>query len=136
MKPRCDAFTLIESVLALGIVATVLLAVIGLLPAGLEATRSAAQRSAEARIIEQVRVHSMDALPASELFFDATGNPLPGLNSEAAFTARVDAGESIALPGETTISLRSVRIRISDRRGSDSLSDDWRVHVHQLLLAP
>ena len=136
MRPRCDAFTLIESVLALGIVATVLLAVIGLLPAGLEATRSAAQRSAEARIVEQVRVRSLDALPAGDLFFDAAGNPLPGTNSEAAFTARVAAGDGVALPGEAIISLHSIRIRISDRRGSDSFADDWHVHVHQLLLAP
>ena len=136
MRPRCDAFTLIESVLALGIVATVLLAVIALLPAGLEATRSAAQRSAEARIVEQVRVRSLDALPAGDLFFDATGNPLPGPASEAIFTAQVTAGEGVTLPGETIISLRSARIRIRDRRGGDSFADGGHGHVHQLLLAP
>jgi uncharacterized protein (TIGR02598 family) len=135
MKRSRSAFTLIECVLALGIAATVLVALVGLLPAGLDATRTAALGSAEAAIIERLRQQIESGTPPGDFYFDAQGAPVSDGPADAVFAARVEASSALALPGETTGAMRSTRILLSDRVSSDSFGDDRRLHAYRLLLA-
>jgi len=75
-KPQ--AFTLIESVIAVGIVATVVLALMGLIPAGLEASREATLRSLVAVIQENVH----DQLKGFPLTPNAAAQPGPFFYNE------------------------------------------------------
>lgn len=136
MKRSSSGSTLIECVLALGITATIGVALVGVLPAGLDATRAGAQRSAESLIVERVRQQNEIATLSGDFYFDMNGAPLNGRNADAAFAARVEAGAGVALPGEAAPSMRGIRILISDRVSVSPFDDTRRLHEYHLLLAP
>jgi uncharacterized protein (TIGR02598 family) len=137
MMKRRHAFTLIESVLAISIAATVLITLLALLPAGLDAAREAGQRAAQVRILARLRQQCAAAVVTGDFYFDAQGRPLTSRTAEAAFAVRVAAGAGIALPGDTTTCLRSVRVALSDRMmNDDPFADAQEVRVQTLLLAP
>lgn len=108
-------FSLIETVLALGILATALMAVIGLLPHALDTSRIADRRAAESLIIANVRAQCTSTLPEGELRFDPSGSPLPDDAHDFAFTAVITADTSLAMPGETIGSVRTARVELRDR---------------------
>lgn len=112
---RRTGFSLIETVLALGILATVLMAVIGLLPHALDASHTADRRAAEALIFANVRARCTSKLPEGELRFDASGSPLPSDARDFAFTAMVTSSPSVSLPGDTSSRVRTARIELHDR---------------------
>ena len=136
MKRRRAAFTLIECVLALGITATILVALMSLLPAGLDATRTATLRNAEARIIGRIRQQSETTPVLGDFYFDALGSPVDKKSVEAVLAVRVAAEDGVALPGDVSASLRSIRITLGDRMIRDPFADERHLHVHHLLLAP
>ena len=136
MSQRRHAFTLIESLLAISIAATVLLTLLALLPAGLDATREAAHRSAETRIFSHLRQRCAVAAISGDFYFDALGRPLPGLTADAAFAVRVAPAAAVALPGDAATTLRSISLTLSDRMLADPFADPQRLRVQQVLLAP
>ena len=136
MKCSLDGFSLIECVLALAVTAMVLVAVLGLVPAGLDATHVAAQRTAEARILECLRTENALQTTPGDFYFDALGSPSLAGSPDAVFAARVESIAGVTLPGDSDPSMRRLRISISDRAAVDPFADPRRLRVHPLLLAP
>ena len=124
-----QGFSLIETVLALGIIATLLMAALSLLPAALDTTRSAEQRNAEAMILANVRARCASALPTDELYFTRSGSALSSKTENTATIVTVRQGDSLALPGDTE---RSVRIALVNMRASNG---SWQ-RIQTLSLAP
>ena len=120
------AFSLVETVLALGIMGLAITALLGLLPHGLEMSRKAANSAAEARIIDTIvgKLSNIPftSLPAQnnlEMHFDDQGVEVDGTADllESTFYARVlvpSGAAGLTLPGaavkETT--MRRIQIQI------------------------
>lgn len=135
MKMRRHAFTLIESLLAISIAATVLLTMLALLPAGLDASREAARRTTEARILARMRQQC--AVVPGDYYFDGAGRPLTSRNADAVYAVRVASAAAVVLPGDASGTLQNIRIALSDRlMNEDPFADLTQVRVQSLLLAP
>ena len=153
-KSECrsaSGFSLIETVLALGIMSLAITALLGLLPHGLEMSRKAANASAQSRIIDQLRNrlanNSFDGLKAMRdqiLHFDDQGELLDDDSdlSGSVYIGRVVASNTgIQLPGgrdnETTLIRFLVQIAATPK--SDFNFDKEPVNSYQsvpLLIAP
>lgn len=134
MQPRTRAgFSLAEVMLAMAIASFALLALIAVLPEGLELLRDAEKRAAEARIVQDVTARyqmldwataDMDNSSEEEFEFDVSGNPLDqaGDRDRVVYKARVKIEPAKSLPNEGSPSpfLRRLRIRITDRWQSSS----------------
>jgi uncharacterized protein (TIGR02598 family) len=136
MKTHCRAFTLIESLLAICIAATVLMTLLALLPAGLDATREAAQRSAVARIFARLKQQCTVSALNGDFYFDAQGRLLTSRTVDAVFAARVLPATTVAIPGDASTTLRSISITLSDLMLDDPFADPQHLRVQRLLLAP
>lgn len=97
------AFSLVEVTLALGIVSVSLLALIGLLPAGLGVLRESMEETARANIVQRVSAGLATAdfasLSAGTLDFDAEGQPAAG-DAEAVYRVSLQEADP-SLPGMT-----------------------------------
>jgi len=114
------AFSLVEVVLALGLVSFAVLAIMGLLPTGLSTLRQAMSQTVEAQIVRTIGAEAVVA-PftnlASVTYFDDEGLPTAGDN--AFYTVDVTTTNSI-FPGSTsagvlTNSLIALNIQIVAR---------------------
>jgi len=104
---RCDsrtaAFSLLEVVLALGVAAFCLIAVLGLLPVGVQTNRNASSQTGVSNIIATV-VSDLRTTPAAAttspefaitfdaektLFFDASGKASPSLSTDSRYRLNV-----------------------------------------------
>jgi uncharacterized protein (TIGR02598 family) len=113
---RSAAFTLVEIVLVLAVIATALIALIGVLPVGMNASRQAADQTVVALIYEDVhnRLQSEKLVAGvasfSPAFFDdrgvfipTTSNPSSGTpNTNAFYRADVSIGAWNAAPVNTS----------------------------------
>jgi len=117
------AFTLTEIVLALAIIATAFVAILGLLPAGLDASRQAANSTVIATVFAEVHQRLQNQplvtgkLPFSPAFFDERGTFIPPEADELAqarrlYRADVEIGEWNERPVHTN-SLAPVTIALS-----------------------
>lgn len=107
---RASAFSLIETVLALGIMGLAITALLGLLPHGIQMSKKAADASAQSRIIDVISSR-LSSLPFDELqaqdqqrvLFDDQGVQLGAENSQSAiYVARVlvyTGTRGVTLPG-------------------------------------
>ncbi|MFZ0915524.1 MAG: Verru_Chthon cassette protein B [Candidatus Udaeobacter sp.] len=100
---RAAAFSLIEVVLALGVAAFCLIAVLGLLPVGVQTTRNASSQTAVSNIIATVmsdlRTTPKAATASPEfaitfnaektLFFDSSGKASPSLSADSRYRLNV-----------------------------------------------
>lgn len=112
------AFSLVESVLALGVVSFVLVSILGLIPAGLKTYRSAMNFSIEANIARQISAEILQAdarASNSQMrYFDDQG--IETGSAQAVFVAKVHAPAAISGGAVSTNSMaRSVLIEISNR---------------------
>lgn len=117
------AFTLVETVLAIGMVSTVLIALLGLLPTGMDIMGEAGQRTVGARIAQQL-MSEMQASPFVELesfdgdtrYFDDQGTEVP-TQTLAVYTARIEVdAEPQELPGGgdyTSTFLKGVVVKVA-----------------------
>ena len=100
---RAAAFSLVEVVLALGVAAFCLIAVLGLLPVGVQTNRNASSQTAVSNIIATV-VSDLRTTPAAAttspefaitfdaektLFFDASGQASPSLSGDSRYRLNV-----------------------------------------------
>ena len=115
MNRFSKGFSLIETVLALGIVATLLTAMLGLLPAGLTASQKASQSAVERRILEHLRTLSARGDLRDELHFDRRGVPVSADNENSTWVAKMEAGVPAILPGDEAPVLRTVRVELRDQ---------------------
>lgn len=141
------AFSLVETVLALAVVAVSLLTLVGLMPGGLEDLRRSGASQAEARIIQSVMSGyqmnswgspgSSMALPDKDFYFDMRGMPVTRNHRDHAITARavVDAVNP-TLAGDATPSphLRRLRIRITQALQAEDAFTNSRLHVERSVL--
>jgi uncharacterized protein (TIGR02598 family) len=125
-----SGFSLVETVIAIGIMALAVTALLGLLPQGIEMTRQAGNENAYARILSSVRAEinkvafrDLAQLELKRLTFDEQGVRIfqaGGAGTPVAYVAEVDfngrGNNPIALPGggpEVAIENFSVRIAAS-----------------------
>lgn len=122
------AFSLVETVTAMGIVSIAVLTLVALIPTGLEDLRKSSQKQAEARIIQSVvgayqmvawdHKDSIIKKPQKEFYFDIRGSSLKKGATEHALTALCTVDPtSPTLAGDTSPAnyLRRVKIKISNR---------------------
>jgi uncharacterized protein (TIGR02598 family) len=146
------AFTLVETVLAIGIMGLAITALLGLLPHGIETTKQASQENAYARIIDSVRAEIL-RLPFAQqaiqlaavrrLSFDEQGTLLVPGNSVGfqAYLVEVDFRGAGGVPLQLNTSagalgqnlLNHVIIRIavtslSDYTFTDRLANSYRTY--------
>jgi uncharacterized protein (TIGR02598 family) len=142
-----SGFSLVEVVLAMGIIAVAFIPLMGLLPMGLTTSRQAIDTTIEAQIIQQMTGQAQETnwstltgLNASSmLYFDANGNTLPASSASSAIykagfsvptsTSNTALPAGTALPGGTTTpNLTTITIYILSTRtpggmAAASLSD-------------
>lgn len=117
-------FTLTEIVLAIAIIATAMVAILGLLPAGVNASRDAADSTIITSVLEdlnnRLKGQPLRVGPASfsPVYFDVSGRVIqedpetPGSLNNAIYRADVEILEWQDQPANTS-SLRPVRIALS-----------------------
>ena len=145
-------FSLIETVLALGIMSLAITALLGLLPHGLEMSRKAANASAQTRIIDLIQnklsnnsFASLGLLSADQtLHFDDQGELLDDGHdlTGSVYVARVVADQkNVTLPGSGAIELTLLRfqVQIASTPRPEFDFDSEPVNSYQsvpLLIAP
>jgi len=120
MRRLARGFSLIETVLALGIMSLAITALLGLLPHGLEMSRKAANASAQSRIIDQIRnrlsnnsFSSLELMGNQTLFFDDQGELLDKDFEATVYVARVVASAiRMTLPGVGETEENIVRFQV------------------------
>ncbi|XHR27121.1 MAG: Verru_Chthon cassette protein B [Chthoniobacteraceae bacterium] len=157
MKETRRAFTLIETAVALGIIAFSLLAMIGVMPVGLTMMRQAMDMMRESQIVQQITAKAL-LTPYSELaanfpsqttsYYDEQGDILT--SSSAAATGKAYFRVTAALnntapvyPGSTNSvdatgnfdldavkdGLRTITIQIATGAGASAVTNSYVVHV-------
>ncbi|MDB6118182.1 MAG: Verru Chthon cassette protein [Verrucomicrobiaceae bacterium] len=120
------AFSLVETVLALGIMGLAITALLGLLPHGIEMSRKAANAAAETRIVDtllgqlnSVPFNSLDTLDKHEFHFDDQGVAVDGTQemAQSTYFVRLLVGSGtggLILPGATQPEpwMRKIQIQI------------------------
>jgi uncharacterized protein (TIGR02598 family) len=110
----CSAFSLVEVVLALGVVSFALLALVGTLPAGVKALQDSMSESARANTTQQIRaeleqvsfgtnaagVNYIDTLSQQTNYYSSEGLPLS--NSSGAYYMAAFQVQPATIPGTTS----------------------------------
>lgn len=104
-----SAFTLIETVLAIGVVSFAFVALMGLLPCGLQIFRKAMDTTLEGQIVQHL-VGKISQTPYDELgqlqgrsfWFDEAGGPVPEQSAEGIYSASVSLNAQPTLPGSVS----------------------------------
>lgn len=126
-------FTLVETVIAIGIVSTVMVALLGLMPEGMSMVSQAGQKTVGVRIssqiISEIQQQPFDALADfnnKKFYFDDQGTQLDEAGDPfRVYTAKVEVDPSPQeLPGcDPTSLLRRVVVKVSDRPGDIDFSE-------------
>ena len=144
-----SGFSLVETVIAVGITATVIMTLLALLPIGLEKLRSASLTTSEAQIrqtiVSNYKMLDWDevekqAVDGSEkdFYFDEQGAPVPQSDENMLYGARVWVGENITLSGDVLKNeyLRQLKIHITDRPDlEDAFTDPDKYRVTQATIS-
>lgn len=131
-KRRRRGFSLVETTIAVGIAATVLVALVGLIPVSLDTLRNAGNTTACARIVQSISsdyrmrewsdvLEQQQQQGTEDYSFDAQGTRVKPGDASAIFTVRVTVADAKPLPG-TTLSnpaLKAVQIRITSSPNPD-----------------
>jgi uncharacterized protein (TIGR02598 family) len=138
-------FTLVETTLALAIVAGAVLSVVAMLPIGLDDLRQSYMRQAEARIIQTfIADYEMKTwgkagadmtLADKTLYFDARGTVVPKAGvMEHTITAKATMLKDWPkLPGDPTPSrhVRRLDVRITDHINNPNALTDPKLHIRR-----
>ncbi len=129
-RKKCRAFTLVETALALGIVAFALVPLVGMLPIGLRISHDASDLTMSAQIAQRLAgmVHQSDYSNYSRLangyyYFDNEGQPLKVTNSvvpaAAIYAANIfpPLADDPAMPLLNSANVAAMRIRIVNDPG-------------------
>ena len=125
-------FTLIETVLAIGIVATVLVALLGLLPTGSQILSEAGRGTVGARIAQQLigevqlaEYDDIDQFNNKTRYYNDMGTAVSPADSTRVYTARIEVESgNPPIPGaKESEYLRRVIIKVSNNPGSPDFSD-------------
>lgn len=143
-RAAAGGFSLAEVLIALAVASFALLALVGVLPEGLQSLQNAQRQEAEARMVQQVEAlyqlkpwsQSGTGPEAEEdLEFDGNGAPVHTGSRDAVYRVRTEVEEAAPLPNESTGSpfLRRLRVRIT-RSGGGSFEDAARYREKWLSL--
>lgn len=140
-RPRRGAFTLAEVTLALGITAIGMIALIGLIPSGLESLRQSSALVAEAKIVQAIvadyqtgdRTGRAEGLRLEDrtYHFDASGIRVQASDPWRHYTARARVvEEQLPVSGdhETNKYLQRLQIRITDHHDPAAAFADPQLH--------
>ncbi len=123
-RRRRAAFSLVEIVITLGIIATVVVALLGVLPAGMESAREASSRTVLAAVLEDIHNrlegHKLEAgsLPTSPFYYDPQGvfiseNATSEEKAQRIYRADIEIGDlHAASTPEHTDGLMSVKVDV------------------------
>ncbi|MCP4848416.1 MAG: Verru_Chthon cassette protein B [Verrucomicrobiaceae bacterium] len=131
--PEDRGFTLIETVLAIGIVATVLIALLGLLPTGSDILSEAGRGTVGARIAQQLigevqlaEFEDIDQFNNKQRYYNDMGTELRTSGDiERVYTARIEIESgNPPIPGaKESEYLRRVIIKVSNNPGQPDFSN-------------
>jgi len=103
------AFTLIETVLAIGIVSFAFVGIMGLLPCGLQVFRKAMDTTLEGQMVQhlvgkisQTPYDDLAQLEGRSFWFDEAGGQVAEQNPDALYSASVSLNTQPALPGSAS----------------------------------
>jgi uncharacterized protein (TIGR02598 family) len=139
------AFTLVETVLALAIVAGAVLSVVAMIPIGLDDLRQSYMKQAEARIIQTfIADYEMKSwgkagnemtLKDKTLYFDARGTVLPkaGVFDHAITAKATMQKEWPKLPGDPTPSrhVRRLDVKITQAVNNTNAFEDPKLYIQR-----
>ena len=128
------AFTLVETVIAIGIVSTVMVALLGMMPEGMNMIRQAGQRTVGVRIAQELigRIQLADFDEVSSFdnnvyHFDDMGTEVTSGDQRKIYTAKIEVSAlEHRLPGAAQPSkvLKNVVIKVSDSLTQVDFSDE------------
>jgi uncharacterized protein (TIGR02598 family) len=107
------AFSLVETVIAIGVVAFALIPMMSLLPIGLNTHRHTMDMTAGTRIGQLIagEISAADAPPsADERYFDVLGQEVSSLDSMAVYFVNIVPQPSATLPGDSTSDRKLTRV--------------------------
>ena len=120
---RLEGFSLIEVVLAVGVAAFALVALMGLLPVGLATFKStmntAVGTQISQRVFNDLQVSDFSALQSTNRYFDEQGNDL-GPNSNALnciYWVQVTLVSNPVITGNISTNLKTVQLMIANNPG-------------------
>ena len=137
-----DAFSLVEVVLAIGIVAFAFVAILGLLPVGMTTFRQAMDTATGSQIIQRVINEAQQTdfptlikEPRLERYFDDQGNEVESL-PESIYTVEVRVAAITQLPAESNLgespSLATVMVKVVNNPGHDPDPFDTLKPFHKI----
>lgn len=104
-----SAFTLIETVLAIGIVSFAFVALMGLLPCGLQVFRKAMDTTLEGQMVQhlvgklsQTPYDDLGQLQGQSFWFDEAGGEVSESNVGGIYSAKVSLNAQPSLPGSSS----------------------------------
>lgn len=131
-KLHCRGFSLVETTIAVGIAATVLVALVGLIPVSLDTLREASNTTASARIVQSISsdyrmrdwsdvLQQQQQGSQEDYSFDGQGTRVKTGDTSAIFTARVSVTDAKPLPGMSSSNprLKAVQILVTSSPNPD-----------------
>lgn len=127
-SPR--AFTLIETVLAIGIVSFALVGIMGLLPCGLQVFRKAMDTTLESQMVQhlsgkisQTPYEDLSLLQGQNFWFDDSGNFVAENSADGIYQATVTVNPQTTLPGSASPATDGLTgVRMTFQRKGESAS--------------
>jgi uncharacterized protein (TIGR02598 family) len=124
---RQDAFSLVEVVMALGITAFCLVALLGLMPVGLKTVRDARGDALRAEVLkamgniaQQTDYSLLGNLDGTNYYFDINGLIVNSDSSDVVYKALLSTGTVVVPPTSTTTNITSVTVAISRSASTNS----------------
>jgi uncharacterized protein (TIGR02598 family) len=128
------AFTLVETVIAIGIVSTVMVALVGMMPEGMKMISQAGQRTVGARIAQQLigqlqlaKYQEISNYDGQQYYFDDQGTEVRADDVSFVYTAKIEVQSAPPkIPGDRKPSafLRRVVVKVSDKLDGPDFSDE------------
>jgi uncharacterized protein (TIGR02598 family) len=121
-------FSLAETAVAVGIAASVIVTLVGMIPISLESLRQSSNTAAEARIVQAIAadyrmrewsevLQQQSSGGRRDYTFDGQGTRVEDGDASGIFTVRVTVGDAPTLPGmpQSNPRLKSVQMMMTDR---------------------
>ncbi|HSI64328.1 MAG TPA: Verru_Chthon cassette protein B [Candidatus Saccharimonadia bacterium] len=148
-RKSAAGFSLAETTVAVGIAASVIVTLVGMIPLSLDALRQSSNVAAEARIVQAIAADyrmrewsevlgQQQSGGGRDYIFDGQGTRVKTGDFSAIFTARVTVADAPTLPGmlQTNPRLKSVKILMTESSNPDTaLSKPETCRKAQTLVA-